>query len=184
MLCPNTAVGPGLALRHVSGGGLRNMNTADARNLGGSEQSQTLVAWANDYIDLHGCKMPDAELIYLDQLSYSDIWAEYHRDTHVLCVPLCERQFKRVWDVNFKKFVKKRRRKPFGSCLECIKFKQAIAKSVRDKAALASYKEQFRSHLDEQKGERNIYYRHRQKGLTGAGLSIIMDGMDHHGWQN
>ena len=145
---------------------------------GKSERAEQCLLWAKEWIDLHGCKMPDSNLVYVDDVSLSDLHKEYCRDTSALCVPLRERQFKRHWKQSFGKWVKKRARKPFGTCTECAGFKARLAANARDKHEIERVKAEFYAHLNMQKNERSIYYRHRKKGMQGDCLSIIVDGMD------
>ena len=145
---------------------------------GKSERAEQCLLWVKDWIDMHGCKMPDSNLVYVDDVSLPDLHKQYCQDTNALCLPLKERQFKRYWKRNFGKWVKKRARKPFGTCTECAGFKARLAANARDKMAIEEIKAQFYDHLNMQKIERSIYYKHRKKGMEGDSLSIIVDGMD------
>ena len=76
--------------------------------------------------------------------------------------PLGARQFRRVWDNNIKSFCHKslRRRKPFGTCTQRTGYKAQTHRFARDKNELLIIKKEYYGHLDMQKEERGVYYKH------------------------
>lgn len=150
----------------------------EQRRANGSERAGQTIEWCREWIDLHGCRMPDCNLIYIDDLSLDDLSAECGREIFDLVMPLSNRQFRRVWAKEFSKLVKKRARKPFGTCAVCAGYKARIHKHARDKMELKLVKADYLLHLTETKTERQIYYAHRHKALQGDALSSIVDGMD------
>ena len=79
-----------------------------------------------------------------------------------------------------KRFCHKRRRKHFGTCLDCTgyMYKARIHRNARDPNELLLVKNEYYDHLDMQKTERRIYYKHRINGLRGEAVSVMVDGMD------
>ncbi len=145
--------------------------------LGGSEQSITTMQWIAEYTTLHGCKMPTCDDVYIDDISWDTIHAEYKEDCETMIIPLKMSQFRNIWEEEFS-HVKKRRRKPFGECTECAGFKTQLKELRNDPQTRDSVKQKYKSHLEHQKLERTSYYGRRWKGKRGAAHSIIMDGMD------
>jgi hypothetical protein len=145
-----------------------------------SEASNTCVEWMSEYVKHHGCQMPDSQYTYIDNVPFSKLHADYAAETAAICEPVCGRQFTRLWWCDFRKTVRKRKRKPFGTCTTCMGYKTSIAKLVRDAVALRRAKQEYYAHLEEQKNERLAYYGRRMKGVMGSALSIIMDGMDQN----
>ena len=76
-----------------------------------------------------------------------------------------------------KKFCHKRRRKPFGTCPDCTGYKARIHRNARDPNEPLLVKTEYYEHLDIQKEERGIYYKHRITGLRGEAVSMMIDGM-------
>ena len=150
----------------------------DQTSTQGSERGAQTIGWIKEWIDLHGCKMPDSDLVYVDDVPLGDLSHECATDLSPVCEPVGERQFRRLWQENFAVWCKKRARKPFGTCTVCAGYKARIAKHARDRNELARLKSEYSGHLAEIKKERQIYYEHRRKALVNAAISIIVDGMD------
>ena len=83
-----------------------------------------------DWVELHGCKQPDSNIVYIDDVPMNDMWREYEAEIDALCEPLGERQFRRVREKHMGEFCHKRRRKPFGTCNECTGHKAHIHRSA------------------------------------------------------
>ena len=150
----------------------------EEKRLLGSERAAQTEKWCLDFIQLHGCQMPDSPLVYLDDIPLTDLCMQCAQELDAIIVPLGNRQFRRLWAKNFAKWCRKRARKPFGTCTVCAGYKARLAAAARDKAELQRIKEEFVQHLLMQKIERGIYYKHRAKGMKGEAISIIIDGMD------
>ena len=131
-----------------------------------------------DWVKHHVRKQLDNEIVYIDDVPMYDMWREYMEEIDQIIKPLGTRQFRRVWDRHMSKFYHTRRRKNFGTCPDCTRYKARIHRNARDANELLLVKEQYYEDLDMQKGERGIYYKHRMKGLRGNAVSVMVDGMD------
>ena len=145
---------------------------------GRSERANQTSTWIQEYIQLHGCQMPDSRLVYIDDISVPDLAHECAKEVGQFCLPLAPRQFRRVWTKNFATWCKKRARKPFGTCIDCAGYKARLSASARDRDMIARIKAEYLAHLDVQKVERKLYYMHRKKGMESDAISVIIDGMD------
>jgi hypothetical protein len=145
-----------------------------------SEAANTCIEWQKEYIRRHGCCMPDSQYTYIDDVPFTKLHEDYAAETAGTCTPVGARHFSRLWWAHFRKSVRKRKRKPFGTCRRCMGYKKSISELVRDAQALRRMKEEYYAHLEEQKDERLSYYGRRMKGISGSALSIIMDGMDQN----
>ena len=143
-----------------------------------SERGEQTKLWLAQWVELHGCKMPDQDVTYIEDVPIQDLCKECRDDIAPICRPLQLRQFRRVWATNFHKWCKKRARKPFGTCVTCAGYKARIHKHARDAKELKALKEEYSSHILETKLERQAYYKHRRKALEASALSMIVDGMD------
>ena len=131
-----------------------------------------------NWVGHHGCQQPDSTIVYIDDVPMDDMWREYCEDIDKIIQPLGSRQFRRVWDEHVKSFCHKRRRRPFGTCPACTGYKARIHRNARDMKELLLVKNEYYEHLDMQKKERGIYYKHRIKGLRGEAVFMMIDGMD------
>ena len=156
----------------------RIINDHDTNETKGTEREQQTLEWMKGWVEHHGCKQPDSDIVYIDDLPMDDMWKEYSQDMHGIIVPLGTRQFRRVWEKHMKEFCHKRRRKPFGTWPDCTGYKARIHRNARDPNELLIVKTEYYEHLDMQKIERGIYYKHRIKGLRGEAVSMMVDGMD------
>ena len=145
-----------------------------------SEAANACIEWTKEYIRHHGCCMPDSQYTYIDDVPFTKLHEDYAAETAGICAPVSVRHFSRLWWAHFRKSVRKRKRKPFGTCKTCMGYKKSISELVRDAQALRRMKEEYYAHLEEQKNERLSYYGRRMKGVSGSALSIIMDGMDQN----
>ena len=145
-----------------------------------AEAANTCVEWIKEYVTRHGCSMPDSQYTYIDDVPFKKLHEDYAAETSEVCTPVGKRHFSRLWWAHFRKSVRKRKRKPFGTCRLCMGYKKSISELVRDAQALRRMKEEYYAHLEEQKTERLLYYGRRMKGILGNAVSIIMDGMDQN----
>ena len=149
----------------------------DFKGLGGTERALAAETWISEYVEHHGCKMPDTDHIHIDNVPWGEIHKEYMLDTKEFCKPLETSRFRGIWKEAFPN-VKKRRRKPFGECGECAGFKGQLEVERRDPQQRKITMRKYLAHLAHQKMERMGYYRRRAKGKRGRCISVIMDGMD------
>ena len=156
----------------------RAINDHDTDETAGTEREEQTLVWMKDWVEPHGCKQSDSNLVYTGDVPMNDMWREYEAEIDKIIEPLGERQFRRVWNRHMGTFCHKRRRKPFGTCADCTGYKARIHRNARDPTELLLVKEKYYDHLNMQKLERQIYYKHRMKGLRGDAVSVIMDGMD------
>ena len=150
----------------------------EEKSLLGSERAAQTERWCEEFIELHGCQMPDLPLVCLNDIPIVDMSTQCAIDLEDIIKPLTCRQFRRVWAKKFAKWCRKRARKPFGTCTVCAGYKSRLAANARNKEEIARLKQEFIEHLTMQKIERGIYYKHRAKGMKGEAISIIIDGMD------
>ena len=151
--------------------------------LASSELVSMGQAWYAQWVEDHGCKNPESEIIFVDDVDNKDLYEMYALEMNAFKDPwMSASYFNSKVIATHKHYVKRYSRKPFGECLTCtrLKVEKARVLASRDRDKIRDVKMRIRTHQEHQKQERGHYYAHRTKARTHPSecLSIIMDGMD------
>ena len=72
----------------------RAINDHDTDKAEGTKREQQTLVWMKDWGELHGCKPPDSDIVYIDDVPMNDMWREYEAEIDKLIEPLGDRQFR------------------------------------------------------------------------------------------
>ena len=66
----------------------RAINDHDTDETKGTEREEQTLEWMKDWVEHHGCKQPDIEIVYIDDVPMDDMWREHNQETDQIIQPL------------------------------------------------------------------------------------------------